>query len=150
LRLDDFKIVPENNYGVAHAFNETIRGKEARKSLPATSCPDCTKVHSLYLIFDLSQFYEFHGPIAVSAMNSCKHQTRPGNQHIQKVSKHRSAWESESKPAGFWYSGFPTSDEINKNREEEERQNAERVRRVAEEAASKNGRWETKDTTRQF
>jgi hypothetical protein len=144
LRLDNFTIVPENNYGVAHAFNETIRGKEARKSLPATSCPDCTKVNSLYLIFDLSQFYEFHGPIANSAMNPCKHQ------HIQQVSKHRSAWERESKPPGFWYSGFPTSEEINKNREEEERQNAERVRRVAEEAATKNGRWKKRDTTRRF
>jgi hypothetical protein len=83
-------------------------------------------------------------------MKPCKHQTPRGNQHIQKVSRHRSVWEPESKPAGFWYSGFPTSEEINRNREEDERQNTERVRRVAEEAATKNGRWKKKDTTRQF
>ena len=43
-RMEDFQIVPENNYGVSHAFNETVRGKEARKSLIATPCADCQEV----------------------------------------------------------------------------------------------------------
>jgi hypothetical protein len=37
-------IDPEKNYGVSHAFNEVVRGKDVRKSLTAAACPDCAKV----------------------------------------------------------------------------------------------------------
>lgn len=37
-------IDPEKNYGVSHAFNDVVRGKDVRKSLTAAACPDCAKV----------------------------------------------------------------------------------------------------------
>jgi hypothetical protein len=37
-------IDPDKNYGVSHAFNEVVRGKDVRKSLTAAPCPDCAKV----------------------------------------------------------------------------------------------------------
>lgn len=45
-RLQDFAIDPVNNQGVSHPFNDVVRGKEARKNLPATACQDCAKVSS--------------------------------------------------------------------------------------------------------
>jgi hypothetical protein len=51
--VGDFVIDPEKNYGVSHAFSEVVRGKDMRKSLTAAPCPDCAKVHSLTLRFDV-------------------------------------------------------------------------------------------------
>ena len=79
-------------------------------------------------------------------MIPCNHRTRQVDQHIQQVGKHRSIWEREPKPAGFWDSDFPTTQQLNNHREEGERKNAERLRQVAEEALTGKGRWKKRDT----
>ena len=53
--MSDFEIDPKYNYGVSHAFNEVFRGKDARKSLTAMVCVDCTKV-SCYFKLRLISF----------------------------------------------------------------------------------------------
>lgn len=47
-RLGDFQIDPKKNHGVSHPFAEVVRGKDARKSLTATACPDCERVRLLF------------------------------------------------------------------------------------------------------
>ena len=47
-RLGDFRIDPKKNQGVSHPFAEVVRGKDARKSLTATACPDCERVRPLF------------------------------------------------------------------------------------------------------
>ena len=92
------------------------------------------------------QFYKLHGPCDASALIHCTHRTGSDNQHIQQVGKHRSVWEPEPKPNGYWRSEFPTTQEIQNDREEEKRIDAEKLRKVAEEAARGDGRWKKKDT----
>jgi hypothetical protein len=43
-RLGDFQVDPKKNYGVSHPFAEVVRGRDVRKSLTATACPDCARV----------------------------------------------------------------------------------------------------------
>ena len=82
-----------------------------------------------------------HGPCDKSAPIHCTHRNGPDNQHVQQVGRHRSIWESGLKPNGYWASDFPTTQEIQKAREEEEKTKAEELRKIASEAARGNGRW---------
>ena len=44
-RLGAFTIDPTKNHGVSHPFAEVVRGKDARRSLTGSSCPDCDRVY---------------------------------------------------------------------------------------------------------
>ena len=143
-RLEDFVINPENNQGLSHAFNDVVRGKDARKSLDATSCPNCAKVSSLKYLNNW-KFYPLHGDCDGACAGAILGNHR-GDQHIQQVSKHRGVWPSEPVPPGFWNSNFPTEEQLAQDREEAERRKTERVRQIAEEAARGNGRWKRKYT----
>ena len=59
-RLEDYTIDPKNNHGVSHAFAEVVRGKEARKSLPAASCLECARVcyFSISLICSFTHYMD--------------------------------------------------------------------------------------------
>ena len=137
-QLGDFMINPDNNQGVSYAFNEVVRGKEARMNLNATSCPDCVEACSLKYLSNW-KFYRLYG--SNSGAVACNHR---GDQHIQQVGKHREAWPTKQVTSLFWYSDFPTEEQFAKDREETEKREAERVRRIAEEAARGNGRWKRK------
>jgi DNA endonuclease activator SAE2/CtIP C-terminus len=65
--------------------------------------------------------------------------------NIQQVSRHRHQWEPEPKPPGFWMSGFPTDEELERNRAESARLEGERVKKIAEEAARGDGRWKERN-----
>ena len=136
-RLEDFEINPEKNDGVSHAFNEVVRGKEARRNLDATSCADCEKVCSLKYLNNRKFYRTCAGAV------SCN---RRGDQHIQQVSKHRGKWLPEPIPPRFWNSDFPTDEELVKEREEAEQRNEELLRQRVEEADRGIGQWKRKNT----
>ena len=62
------------------------------------------------------------------------------------MSRHRQQWEPLKKPLGYWNSHFPTEEELEQNRAETERLEAERLKKIAEEAARGDGRWKKRNT----
>jgi hypothetical protein len=74
------------------------------------------------------------------AMSKCTHNPG-GNNLVQQVSRHRGVWEPEQRPLGFWNSDFPSDEELIKQREEAEKQEAERAKKMAAEAETANGRF---------
>jgi hypothetical protein len=70
----------------------------------------------------------------------------PKCSHIDQVGRHRQVWHPEEKPAGFWNSDFPTTQELEERRAKSEEAERERARKIAAEAAA-GGRWKKRDTS---
>jgi len=76
-------------------------------------------------------------------MRTCNH--RPGqNALVQQVSRHRDIWQPVQRPSNFWNSDFPTDEVLEKQRQEEDKRNAERLKEIAQEAEAGTGRWTKK------
>jgi len=73
-------------------------------------------------------------------MRTCNHSSRR-NSLVQQVSRHRAVWDKDPVPPGFWNSDFPDEQQLEQQRQEAEKREAERIKQIAEEAESGNGRW---------
>jgi len=95
----------------------------------------CQGIEALFPCID-EKFFELHGPCGTTEQPKCS--------HIDQVGRHRQIWHPDERPAGFWNSDFPTTQEVIEHRRAAEKQERERAMKIAAEAAAGNGRWKKK------
>lgn len=157
LQASDFVINADKAYGRNYAHQEVIRKHDERKCLPG-----CLKV----CCAGLKDFLEKAGmPPTVS--NAPKWRSSPdpsspqcddteerdpnadqAREFVNKVSKHRSLFERNKSPPGFWNSEFPTTQEADERRKQAIEGERRRVAEMKEEAKKGNGRYFFRDEVR--
>ncbi|KAJ7071259.1 hypothetical protein C8F01DRAFT_1109757 [Mycena amicta] len=134
---EQFDINPSQNNGLTYKFQEVVRGKEARKNLPAHECPDC------------AEYYKAMGPLPprlqAPLWRSPSSPPPSAAEHIcarkQQISRHRAQWGPSRTPPGFWDIGFPDTIKVNKINAEAARMRDEDRQNMRAEAAQPNGRY---------
>lgn len=139
LNLEDFKINLNYNQGYSYAFNEVVRGNDARRCLQGCTRPECcgNKLRAMAeLSVDngrprtLSQeerdeelIADFMGGNAHKIGNMSTAEKKEMFlqaktwEMANKNGKHRHAYERMRSPPGFWETDFPTTQEEMVNRE---------------------------------
>ncbi|KAL2071891.1 hypothetical protein VTL71DRAFT_13126 [Oculimacula yallundae] len=148
LSLNDFKINPTYNKGYDFAFNEVVRGKDARASLEGCIKPNCCGPEMRALAKmeldmrpqtlsqeerDESLLEDYLGAEAGRIKNMSIDEReeiliRAKTREVaNKSGKHRHAYERETSPSGFWRADFPTTQEELEDREKERQKDREMV-----------------------
>jgi hypothetical protein len=167
LKLGDFKVNPNYNQGYDYAFNEVVRGREARQCLQGCTKPECCGRKFRVLAEmnreatgppTLSQeeademlLDEYLGDNAYKMSNMSKEEREEliiqakTRDMANKFGRHRHAYERRTSPPGFWRADFPTTQE-----EREDREKAHEIARSAveeryKEAMRPNGRFIFRD-----
>lgn len=174
LNIDDFKINPEYNQGLDYAFVETVRNRDARRCLPGCTRPECCGSAFRALveaganptiargIWDSSQdsaddeerlLADYLGTsysrAKVAAMSEEERkellvQTRT-RLMADRHGRHRQAYERRATPPGFWRSDMPTTQEIERDRDEARQLERKKVEERYMEAMREGGRWGFRD-----
>lgn len=167
LTLNDFKVNPNYNQGVSHAYSEVVRGKDARKCLQGCTKPGCCGYKFRAFVegmrdpnkpltasekeADEALLDEFMGDNAYKIQNMSKAERNEmllqakTRDFANKYGKHRHAFERPSSPPGFWRAEFPTTQEEieDKARARDKERNA--VEERYREAMRKGGRYIFRD-----
>lgn len=166
LGLEHFKINPHVNHGSDYAFTDVVRGRELRKCLPGCTKPECCGDK-------FRKFVEFAREHEEQTLSQEEQDTRllegylGNNKSIlhkmsesekeelliqartrdlaNKASKHRHAYERRRSPPGFWRSDFPSTQELQSDRQEAAIRQRELVQQRYEEAMRPGGRWLFRD-----
>ncbi|KAH7350554.1 DNA repair protein endonuclease SAE2/CtIP C-terminus-domain-containing protein [Rhexocercosporidium sp. MPI-PUGE-AT-0058] len=148
LSLRDFKINPLYNQGYNFAFNEVVRGKEARACLEGCIKPECCghKFRGLAKAEldnrrptlsqgerDEALLEDYLGSDAdrIKYMSSAEREETliqaKTREIANKHGRHRHAYERGASPTGFWRTDFPTTQEEIEDREAEREREREMV-----------------------
>ena len=166
LRLDDFRINPKFNDGRDYAFSEVVRNKSDRAELPGCTDPECCGKHFRAMA---QAELEATGPSAVQrpagiallenylgeqmyklgGMNRLEKEQLWLEARIRELAdkhgKHRHRFTRRQSPPGFWDADFPTTQEMEKEREQGKRRERELVEERWREAMRGGGRWLFRD-----
>lgn len=173
LNLEHFKVNPNYNQGLDYAFTETVRNKELRKCLPGCTRPDCCgstfrksiEIAGLptpqrsELRWDSSQsmsedeqlLHAFVGDDVGRLKNATEAERKEfllqarTKQFADKHGKHRHAYERRKTPPGFWRTDMPSTQELERDKEEATRMEREEVETRYREAMRPGGRWIFRD-----
>lgn len=104
--LEDFKVNPELNNGIPHAYEVVIRGK-ARECLHGKTCDRCDKFYSM-----AGHIPDFEGP-----KWSDEASAQPKFDIVTRSSRHKELWDRPETPPGVGDFGFPTKSQEMRNRE---------------------------------
>ncbi|KAL5322151.1 hypothetical protein ACEPPN_010121 [Leptodophora sp. 'Broadleaf-Isolate-01'] len=166
LSLNDFKINPLYNQGYNFAFNEVVRGKEARACLEGCIKPECCghKFRGLakaelenrrptlsqeerdetlledYLGRDAGRTK--YMSIAEREETLIQAKTR---EIANKNGRHRHAYQRGASPIGFWRTDFPTTQEEIEDREKEREKEREMVQQRYRQAMRPGGAYLFRD-----
>ena len=163
LELNHFKINPNNNDGLDFAFNQVVRKKDGRKSIPGCTRDNCCGDKFLAMAR--------LGGIPVELRNS--HQEGPRNieeatEDVQRLlgagdnefkdgllpearliadcyGKHRHEHQRPRTPPGFWRTEMPDTQDLERDHEEARRQEREKVKERFIEARRPGGLWKYAD-----
>ncbi len=173
LTLEHFKVNPNYNQGLNYAFTETVRNKDMRKCLPGCTRSDCcggafrksieigglpTPLKS-GLNWDSSQnlneedqlLLDYVGDDVDRLRNATGKERRElllqarTKQFADRHGKHRNAYERRKTPPGFWRTDMPSTQELERDREEARRMDRERVEERYREAMRPGGKWIFRD-----
>lgn len=166
LRLDDFKINPLVNDGHDYAFTEVVRGKDDRACLPG-----CTDMHCCgkqFRALALSQrpnppltatqrqeeqklLEDYLGDYAYRLATMSKEERSDlwieakTQELANKYSKHRHRYSRMRSPPGFWNADFPSTQELEADREEAAKRERQAIQERYREAMRSGGRWLFRD-----
>lgn len=159
LTIQDFKPNPAFNQGYTHAFSETVRTRSARMCLPGCTNPTCCG--STFRTFAAAQgalpasqeealledylgaAYEgvrMSGPERAELVLQARTKKMAGES-----GRHREAYERRRTPPGFWRVDFPTTQEVEGDRERAREGERAVVQERWLEAQRKGGRWVFRD-----
>ncbi len=166
LGLEHFKVNPNFNHGSDYAFKDVVRGRELRKCLPGCTKPECCGDK-------FRKFIEFAREHEEQTLSQEEENTRLLEEYLgdnkarlrnmtqeekeelliqartrdlaNKASKHRHAYERRRSPPGFWRSDFPSTQELQTDRQEAANRERELVQQRYEEAMRPGGRWLFRD-----
>lgn len=158
LNLSHFKINPAWNGGFDYAYEDVVRGREARKCLPGCTRPECcgSKFKALAdtlpadkNMTDDELLREFLGPgseekirtLTPLARVNLIHEARAKSLANQYGKMHRVAYDRAQSPPGFWNTDFPSTQEDKENREQARRMEREEIEKRYQEAKRGDGRW---------
>jgi hypothetical protein len=168
LNLSDFKVNPNYNQGYGYAFQETVRGRDARqKCLQGCTKPECCG-RKFRVLAEMDR--EARGPPTLSQEeadellleeylgdNAYKIQNMSTAQKEEiilqartrelanKLGRHRHAYERRTTPPGFWRPDFPTTQEEREDREKANKIARSHVEERYKEAMRPNGRFLFRD-----
>jgi hypothetical protein len=162
LSIHDFKANPAFNQGYSYAFSETVRKRGDRACLPG-----CTNMECCGSKF--RAFAEAQGPLSYSqeenlledylgdAYDNMRLTQMSSEERYELIlqartkkmakesGKHRQAYERPRSPPGFWRVGFPTTQELQEDREKAKELAQKAVQERWLEAHRKGGRWIFRD-----
>lgn len=168
LNLNDFKVNPNYNQGYDYAFQETVRGRDARqKCLQGCTKPECCG-RKFRVLAEMDR--EARGPPTLSQEeadellleeylgdNAYKIQNMSTAQKEEmilqartrelanKLGRHRHAYVRRTTPPGFWRPDFPTTQEEREDREKANEIARSHVEERYKEAMRPNGRFLFRD-----
>lgn len=166
LRLDDFKINPKFNDGQNYAFSEVVRNKSDRAELPGCTDPQCCGKHFramaqaeleavgpslVHRAADITLLEDYLGEQAyrLGLMNRLEKEElwleAKTRELANKHGKHRHRFSRRQSPPGFWNTDFPSTQEIQKEREEGDKRERRLVEERWREAMRSGGRWLFRD-----
>jgi hypothetical protein len=166
LRPEDFKVNPKSNNGYKHAFGEVVRNREERSELAGCTDPNCCgrqfRVMAeselsaggpgiLSRVADISMMENYLGNEAyqLDDMTRVQRQEVWLKAKIQDLAdrygRHRHRFARRPSPPGYWNPDFPSTQEIEKRKEEAERVERGLVEERWREAMRGGGRWLFRD-----
>jgi len=166
LGLEHFKINPSFNHGSDYAFTDVVRGRELRKCLPGCTKPECcgnkfrkfvefAREHEEPTLSQEEQDARLLREYLGDNESQLQNMTEVEKEELliqartrdlaNKASKHRHAYERRRSPPGFWRSDFPSTQELQTDRQEAANRERELVQQRYEEAMRPGGRWLFRD-----
>jgi peroxin-16 len=158
LNLSHFKVNPAHTGGLDYAFDEVVRGRDARKCLPGCTRPECCgstfKALAATLpadqdISDHDLLLDFLGPGSGEKIRTLTPIARTNLLHEARAKRladlygkvHRANFERARSPPGFWDTHMPSTQEDKENREQARLREREEVERRYRDANTGKGRW---------
>ena len=168
LRVSDFKVNPKYNNGYKYAFEEVVRNKADRAQLMGCTDYNCCGRHyralaeselsaggtaALSRAADVKMMEMYLG----GAADQLKDMTREERAEVwirakaqdmaNRFGKHRHRFTRQASPPGYWNPDFPTTQEMEENREEAARRERQQVEERWREATRPGGggRWLFRD-----
>ncbi|KAK8169608.1 DNA repair protein endonuclease SAE2/CtIP C-terminus-domain-containing protein, partial [Phyllosticta citrichinensis] len=162
LGINDFKINPAVNDGVAFAYNQVIRNREARRCLPGCIREECCGPTFRALVESgvdppVEQDDKYLRAYLGSTYNKEAFQLKPlaEQQTVLETAKmkawanysgrHKQAFQRERTPPGFWRTDFPATQELQRDREAARMEERRLVEERWREAMTEGGRWLFRD-----
>ncbi|KAH6641741.1 DNA repair protein endonuclease SAE2/CtIP C-terminus-domain-containing protein [Chaetomium tenue] len=165
LRPEDFKVNPRSNNGFKHAFDEVVRSREERAELAGCTDPNCcgrqframaeSELSAggpgiLSRVADIKMMEDYLGTEAYQLVEMTREERQETwlKAKIQdlanRLGRHRHRFARRPSPPGYWNPDFPSTQEIEKNKEEAERAERSLVEERWREAM-RGGRWLFRD-----
>lgn len=171
LGFEHFKLNPERNQGLDYAFDEVVRRKDLRRCLPACIRPECCgkgfrtlaklKGFATAGNNDASLEYldqedrevldEYLGDNRVVLETTTEKELREllldarTRYLANKFGKHRHAHERARSPPGFWRTDMPSTQELDRDREDAKKAEQEKLAERHKEAMRPGGIWRFAD-----
>ncbi|KLJ10120.1 hypothetical protein EMPG_14474 [Blastomyces silverae] len=171
LGFEHFKLDPERNQGLDYAFDEVVRRKDLRKCLPGCIGPQCcgkgframaklkgfgTAGNDDVSLEDLDQedrqvLDEYLGDNRIVLETMAEQELREllldaRTRHLaNQFGKHRHVHERARSPPGFWRTDMPSTQEVERDREEARRAEQEKLAERYREAMRPGGLWKFAD-----
>lgn len=171
---EDFRLNPQYNQGLDHAYSEVIRGRDARKCMNGCTRPGCcgTLLRKAIKIGGYidpkrtrisnaiqEEEAEEDQDLLDEYLGGVKHQLKAMPQDQRKelllkaqtekfakqYGKHRCAFGRPSTPPGFWNPDMPTTQEEVENRKRAKEMEREKVEEMYRETKRPNGRYSLRD-----
>ncbi|KAG5292708.1 peroxisomal membrane protein PEX16 [Histoplasma ohiense] len=171
LGFEHFKLNPERNQGLDYAFDEVVRRKDLRRCLPACIRPECcgkgfrtlaklkgfatagNNDESLEYLDqeDREVLDEYLGDNRVVLETTTEKELREllldarTRYLANKFGKHRHAHERARSPPGFWRTDMPSTQELDRDREDAKKAEQEKLAERHKEAMRPGGIWRFAD-----
>jgi hypothetical protein len=165
LRPEDFKVNPRSNNGYKHAFDEVVRSREERAELSGCTDPNCcgrqframaeSELSAggpgiLSRVADIKMMEDYLGAEAYQLVDMTREERQETwlkakiQDMANRMGRHRHRFARRPSPPGYWNPDFPSTQEIEKNKEEAERAERSLVEERWREAM-RGGRWLFRD-----
>lgn len=166
LRPEDFKVNPKSNNGYTHAFDEVVRNKGERAELAGCTDPNCcgrqframaeSELSAagpgvLSRVADTKMMEDYLGNESYQLVEMTREERREIwlKAKIQDLAnrygRHRHRFARRPSPPGYWNPDFPSTQEIEQNKQEAEKLERGVVEERWREAMRGGGRWLFRD-----
>lgn len=137
----DYAINRDTNDGYKYAFHEVVRGREARKHLEAEDCSCCSKFYKLAGPVPSTRAPVWGCPESEGQDKENKSENDIHGTTKQQVSRHRTNWRRSPTPPEFWNCDFPTTQELEREKKDNQERRQRKIQAMEKEAGLKGGRY---------
>lgn len=163
LNIDDFRVNPKYSGGLSYAFRESIRKREEKKCLPGCTREECCGAIRRFIAAgglpadtsitddDLTLQGYLGSGYAFTIHNSTEEEKQQmlidarAKAFADRHGKHRQNFERRTTPPGFWRAEMPSTQELEKDREEARIQERQKVEERWRDAIRGGGRYMFRD-----